>query len=175
MLSLFQFFAQLCLLRTRPQDLPSSQALFALVAAINIVVGTILVSPAVGNLFTAFMASLLDTLILAIFIWGLLRFRDHPERFLQTATSAIGVSLIIASLSLPLQWMMPTNAEEIAPTAQTASLMLLILIVWLQVALGHVFRHAFEVSLMLGVGLAFLYTLFSGAAIQSLFNFPTPA
>lgn len=175
MLSLIRFFAQLCLLRTRPQDLPASQSLLGLVAIVNVIIGTVLVSPALGNPFTAFTASLVDTAVLAGFVLLVLKFRNHPERFIQTATSAIGVSAVISALSLPLQWMMPAPSEGMAaPSAESASLMLLILIVWLQVALGHVLRHAIDVSLMLGVGLAFLYSLFSGAAIQSLFNFPMP-
>jgi hypothetical protein len=173
MLSLVRFFVQLCFLRARPQDLPASQALLGLVAAVNVLIGTLLVSPALGNPFTALQASLLDTAILAGFVWLLLRFRSHPGRFVQAATAAIGVSAVIAAASLPLQWMLPTDtAGGVTAAAETVSLALLLLIVWLQVALGHVLRHALDTSLMLGIGLAFLYAVVSGAIIQSLFLFP---
>ncbi len=175
MLSLIRFFAQLCLLRARPQDLPASQSLLGMVAIVNVIIGTILVAPALGNPIAAFFASLMDTVILGAFVFLVLKFRNHPERFIQTAASAIGVSAVISALSLPLQWMLPVGPEGAAvPAAESASLMLLILIVWLQVALGHVLRHAIDVSLMLGIALAFLYSLFSGAAIQGLFDFPMP-
>ena len=173
MLSLVRFFIQLCFLRARPQDLPASQALLGLVAAVNVLIGTLLVTPALGNPFTALQASLLDTAILAGFVWLLLRFRSHPGRFLQAATAAIGVSAVIAAASIPLQWMLPTDTTEgVTAAAETVSLALLLLIVWLQVALGHVLRHALDTSLMLGIGLAFLYSVVSGAVIQSLFLFP---
>jgi hypothetical protein len=106
-------------------------------------------------------------------VWLLLRFRSHPGRFVQAATAAIGVSAVIAAASLPLQWMLPTDtAGGVTAAAETVSLALLLLIVWLQVALGHVLRHALDTSLMLGIGLAFLYAVVSGAIIQSLFLFP---
>jgi hypothetical protein len=174
MLSLFRFFLQLCLLRTRPQDLPSSEVLLGLTAAVNVVIGAVVVTPTLGSPMTALMASLLDTLVLGGAVWLLLRFRDHPARFVQTATAALGVSAVIAVLSLPLQWMLPADAESVTGTAEAASLLFLVLIIWLQVALGHVLRHALDVSLALGIGLAFLYSMISGVVIQSLFMVPGP-
>jgi hypothetical protein len=174
MLSLFRFFLQLCLLRTRPQDLPSSEVLLGLTAAVNVVIGAVVVTPTLGSPMTALMASLLDTLVLGGAVALLLRFRNHPERFVQTATAALGVSAVIAVLSLPLQWMLPADAESVTGTAEMASLLFLVLIIWLQVALGHVLRHALDVSLALGIGLAFLYSMISGVVIQSLFMVPGP-
>lgn len=172
MLSLIRFFFLLCLLRNRPQDLPASQALLMVVAAVNIVIGTIVVTPALGSPFTALLASLLDTAMLLGFVWLLLRFRDHPGRFLQTATAAVGVSAVIAILSLPLQWTISSGANTASPTPETATQLFLLLILWLQVALGHVLRHALGVNLLLGVGLAFLYAMVSGVVVQSLFLTP---
>ena len=174
MLSLFRFFLQLCLLRTRPQDLPSSEVLLGLTAAVNVVIGAVVVTPTLGSPMTALMASLLDTLVLGGAVWLLLRFRDHPARFVQTATASLGGSAVIAVLSLPLQWMLPADAESVTGTAEAASLLFLVLIIWLQVALGHVLRHALDVSLALGIGLAFLYSMISGVVIQSLFMVPGP-
>jgi hypothetical protein len=169
MLSLLRFFFLLCLLRARPQDLPASQALLMVVAAANIVVGAIVVAPALNNAFAAILASLVDTGVLLGFIWLLLRFRNHPKRFLQAATAALGVGAVIATLSLPLQALLPTDPNTITPAAQAASLLILVLVVWLQVALGHVFRHALDVTLLLGVGLAFLYSVVSENVIRGLF------
>ena len=170
MLSLIRFFFLLCLLRTRPQDLPASQPLLVLVAAVNIVIATMVVTPALGSAFSSLLASLVDTAMLLGFVWLLLRFRSHPARFVQTATSALGVSAVIAVLSLPLQWAMSSASGNSPPEA--AAQLFLLLIVWLQVALGHVLRHALEVHLLLGVGLAFLYAIVSGVVIQELFMTP---
>lgn len=174
MLSLFRFFFQLCLLRTRPQDLPSSEALLGVTAAFNVAIGAVVVTPTLGNALTALMASLLDTAILAGTLWLLLRFRDHPARFVQAATAALGVSAVIAVLSLPLQWLLPADPDAVTAPAEAASLLFLVLIVWLQVALGHVLRHALDVTLPLGIGLAFLYSMISGVVIQGLFMVPGP-
>lgn len=169
---LLRFFLLLCLLRTRPQDLPASQTLLTVVAAVNVIIGAIVVAPALSNAFAAVLASLVDTGVLLAYVWLLLRFRSHPKRFLQTATAAVGVSGLIAALSLPLQAMLPVEPDAVTPAARTASLLILALVVWLQVALGHIFRHALEVTLLLGVGLAFLYSVMSENVIRALFVLP---
>ena len=64
------------------------------------------------------------------------------------------------------------DPNTITQAARTASLLILALVVWLQVALGHIFRHALEVTLLLGVGLAFLYSVVSENVIRALFVLP---
>jgi len=175
MLPLIRFFIDLCLLRAKPQDLPTSQALFGLVVAVNVVIGGGAAAGALGGPLQGFLGGVLDTAILALYLWLLLGFRNHRERFLQTATAALGVSAMVSAVSLPLQWALPADPEAITAVSEAASLLFLVLVVWLQVALGHVLRHALSVSLLLGVGLSFVYAFVSGILIQTIFLTPTAA
>ncbi|MEN8174554.1 MAG: hypothetical protein ABFS23_02240 [Pseudomonadota bacterium] len=169
MLSLIQFFFQLCLLKARPQELPASPVLLALVAAINVLVGIAVAAGSLGDTLTGLLASLVDAALLALVLWILLKAWGHPARFLQTATAAFGVSAMISVLSLPLQLLVIDAGDEPGVLASIAGLMFLVLVIWLQVALGNVLRHALGTSLLFGVGLAFLYALVSGTVIQRLF------
>jgi hypothetical protein len=167
MLSLIRFFFLLCLLRTRPQDLPASQALLVLVAAANILIATVLVWNRLGEPFTGLLAGLLDTAILSGFIALLLRFRGSLGRFLQAATAALGASAVISAISFPVEVAVSSGVEAGGTSAQLIAVVFL-LFVWLQVALGHVFRHALDVSMPLGVGLAFAYSVASATMTQHL-------
>jgi len=169
MLALIQFYIQLCLLRAKPQDLPASQALLGLVAALNVILGGSIAAMAFGGPLQGLAAGLLDTALMGGYVWVLLGTRNYRERFVQTASAVLGVSALASAIGLPLQVLLPVEGEVVTAAGQFASLSLLALIIWLQVALGHIFRHALGISLMLGVGLAFVYAFVSGMFLQSLF------
>jgi len=169
MLTLLRFFIDLCLLRARPQDLPASPILLVLVAAIGISIGTPAAAPAFGSLLAGFGISLVDAAVLAGFIAVLLQFRKHPERFVQTATSALGANLVLSAIGLPLQWALPQDPETAGMFGQIASVIFQFIILWVVVVIGHVLRHALGISLLAGVGLAFGYAILSGLVILSLF------
>ena len=168
MFPLIRFFIELCLLRARPQDLPSSEMLLALVAAANILLSTLGAIPTFGSVGAGFGASALDTAFLAAFIWALLRFHNRPERFVQTTTAALGIGVVVSVVSLPLQMMLPDDPAA-AESAQVPLALLQVLTLWILVAIGHVLRHALDVRLPLGIGLALLYAVTSGALILTFF------
>lgn len=168
MLKLFNFFVDICLLRRAPQDLPASGALFALVVLLSVAVGAVGVSDVIAGL-AAFAAAMLDAVIAMVLLRLALMLKNHPGRFLQTATALFGSSIIMGLIALPLQLAIDDKAEVVAPFVSVAYLFLLI---WIQVIIGHILRHALDVSMMLGVGLALTYSVLSGVIIQSLFLTP---
>ena len=174
MFSLIRFFIQLCLLRARPQDLPASPVLLWLTTAVNIGLGALISVATFGGFGASLGASALDAAVLAAFIALMLRFRNHPERFVQTLTAAMGIGALVSAIGLPLQWLVPDDPQNAGGAAQVALLLLQLLSLWVLVVLGHVLRHALDTLLPLGIGLAFAYTLISGSFIFALFM-PTPS
>lgn len=145
-------------------------ALMGLVTAANVALGALISVSTFGGLASSLGASALDAAVLAVFIMLVLRFRAHPERFIQTLTAAMGIGAVISAIGLPLQWMLPADPLEAGGAAQVALLLLQVLSLWVLVALGHVLRHALDTLLPLGIGLAFVYTLISGTLILALFS-----
>lgn len=168
MLKLFNFFVDICLLRRAPQDLPASGALFAIVVLLSVAVGAVGVSDVIPGL-AAFAAAMLDAVIAMVLLRLALMLKNHSGRFLQTATALFGSSIIMGLIALPLQLAVDDQAEVVGPFVSVAYLFLLI---WIQVIIGHILRHALGVSMMLGVGLALTYSVVSGVIIQSLFLTP---
>ena len=158
---------ELCLLRLGPQHMPSSAVLFAMLLVLNLILGTLLavvaeIDPSLGLLESLFeIALMLGVLYLA------LRLARKLGRFSQTAIAVLLYELLLTLLALPLvSWYQRTASTE-------SGLLMLVLIFWSIVVLGHILRHAFEVDLNLGIAAAVLYTLVSWNIVALLF--PVPA
>jgi hypothetical protein len=151
--ALLNYFVDLCLLRVGPQDLPVSIPLLSILTGLNILVGWVMIVDARGGLLTAFGESLFETGLMLAALYFALKSQQRLARFPQTATALMGSGLLLGLLALPLiSW--SQRAESIE-----AGLLLLLLILWSIVVMGHILRNSFELSLSIGVGLAFGYTL----------------
>ena len=75
--------------------------------------------------------------------------------------------LLLGLLSLPLvSWNHRSQSAE-------SSLLLLLLIFWSILVLGHILRHAFSVPLNVGIAIGVAYTLFSWNLLALLFPVAT--
>lgn len=165
MFALLNYFFELCLLRRRPQDLPASVALFAVVLVANLLVGVVMLQGRFGGAAPALVVGLIDTLLLVGGLWLLLSWRGHPARLVQSATALIGSSILLALAAIPLLSMV---APEPTAGSGLASLFYLLLMIWAHVVMGHILRHTLDVPLGNGVLLAIMFTLFSTLVVQNL-------
>ena len=151
--ALLNYFVDLCLLRAGPQDLASSPPLLILTTLANIAVGVVMIADARGGGFNALAESGFEAgLMLAALYLGL-QVRKLLPRFTQTATALMGSGLLLGLLALPLvSWSQRSESSE-------AGLLLMLLILWSMVVMGHILRHSFEIRFNLGLGVAVLYTL----------------
>ncbi len=164
---LFNYFVDLCLLRKAPQDLPASTQLFAILLLLSVLVGAAGVSDMIPGV-AAIAASMLDAVILLVLLKLALLVKKLDMRFLQAATAILGAGIILGLLAIPMQLAVGREVME-SNMGAVIALVYLVLLVWMQVVIGHVMRHALNVSMPLGIGLALTYSVISGTVIQSLF------
>ena len=167
MLKILNFFVDLCLLRRVPQDLDGSARLFLAALTANALAGLILGLQTWGEMGTALVATLIDLGVMFSLLRLALMLKGVPHRLQQTATALLGAGVLFSLLALPLQPLL--DGED---TAEIGALLYLGLVIWLQVVYGHVLRHAVDVTLPAGIGLAIVYTLTSAILIQLLFPLP---
>ncbi|MEN8178206.1 MAG: hypothetical protein ABFS39_06240 [Pseudomonadota bacterium] len=152
---LLNFFVDLCLLRAVPQDLTGSSFLLIATAALNLVVGVVMIADARIGVMTALMESLFDLMLMLSVLYVGLRLHGNLARFQQAATALMGSGFLLGLLALPLvAWSHHSESSE-------AGLLLLALIIWSMVVMGHILRHTFDTRFSLGLGMAMLYTLVS--------------
>ena len=167
MFKLVNFFLDIALLRKAPQDLPASSAIFVVVVLLNVIVATIGIAGLIPGA-SAMAAAMTDAVIILLLLRLVLMIQNRSARFLQTATAIFGSGIILGLIALPLQLGINGNADG-GEVSAVISFAYLLLLVWSQLVLAHVLRHALSISFALGVGLALVYSLLSGVIIQSLF------
>ncbi|MEW7974346.1 MAG: hypothetical protein AB2540_06110 [Candidatus Thiodiazotropha endolucinida] len=162
-MALLKSAVDLCLLRSAPQDLPASNHLLWLLILLNLLVGTAMVLDGRLGLIRAVLENLFGLALMLGVLTAALSMRGRLPRFNQTASATLLSGLLLSLLALPLvAWRHRSESSE-------SELLLLVLFVWSIVVLGHILRHAFEISLNLGIGFALLYTLMAWSIMSHLF------
>jgi hypothetical protein len=164
--ALFNYFVNLCLLRAAPQDLPSSSPLLGVVFVINALIGTLLMATTELGPGLALVESLFELALMLGVLRTALFLRGHPARFNQGATAVMGSSILMSLLALPLL------AGGVASGGENGGgvMLLLGLVVWSVVILGHILRHTFDLTPGQGVAVAALYSFASYQLTTSLFS-----
>jgi hypothetical protein len=153
MATLFQVFFRICLMRSRPQDLPAVRAFLFTCITAYLLTGTIVAWPgrALGD---AFLVSLADTLLLLLCAGLLLVARSHPERMVQTVTALTGTGVLFNLIAIPLvflinqEWLFMGGAAESAAVPSLLGYLILFLLCWNVSVIGFVYKHALDMSFM---------------------------
>jgi len=148
---LLQAFWQVLLLRRSPQIIPHSTLLLDVVLLLHLVMGTI--SAALFIPFDeALLVAALDTLLIAALSHLLLTLYGLTHRSVQVITAIAGCELVLGIVSLPLYfWILSVSKAE----AAIPMLLYIVLLGWNIAMVAHIYRHALQVSKLLG----FLYAI----------------
>lgn len=167
---IIQAFLEICLLRRGPQDLPSSGFLLYLSLGLYALSGS-LIALAYQPPLLAVALAISDTALLAALTVGVLYLHRRPRRVPQTLSALAGSGALLAVLALgPTWWWYVARTGDADPTA--AAVMLLVLVVWGLVVMGHVLRHALSVPLIVGLVIAVTFYWIAVTVQNSLFPLP---
>lgn len=170
MTELLRFFVRLARLQQAPQDLPASTLLLLLCLLANLAVGVAGGSRYFGSVATASLANALDVAVVAGLVWLLLWVNSRQTRFVQTITTIYGLGALFGVVMLlPQGLALGTGADQLA------GLLMLGVLVWAHVAIGHVLRHALDQGLAAGIALAVGISAVSFVVVGNLVPVPAPA
>ena len=164
---LLLMFFDVCRLRAAPQDLPTSRSLLvsslAVYAALALMLSWVQMTPG-----KALIAAAFDTLLMALLSYVLLWARLMPQRWPQTCTALAGSGSILQVVALPITlWQKQFGPED--SMALIPMLLLLVLLFWNLVVVGHILRHALSTNLGVGAVLATIYMYVSLSVMKVLF------
>ena len=162
-------FVRICLLRMKPQDLPSSSMLLALALLAHTVMSVILA--AVDLRFgQALAAGAVDTALLSGFTVALLKLQKLPERTVQTLTALAGAGAVIGFVAYPLSlWLHDAHGADTASPALGLGLALLLMLGWSLTVSAHILRHALSAPFYLGLLVSIVFYWISLKILGSLF------
>lgn len=163
---LIRLFLDICLFRKGPQDAPASQMLLWLVLAAYCLTGA-----AQALLEDQWLEGIvqipLQASILLVFIWVSLKAAAKMNRMRQTLIAMFGTDALISGFAIPLEALFLAD-----PQASPIHLLLLLLMLWHMAVVAHILRHALSQTLMVGLALSFVYTVFTLQALLMVFGPP---
>lgn len=147
------------LFRGGPQDLPGDQTSLVGSAAaycISLFIQVALVGMAAG----AAVQALLATLLLGLYAGGILRLRGLSHRFHQTATALYSSGTVLTLIMLaPTRALRPylealrttSDPSQVPMPSPLFALAYLVVGIWGLAIYSHIYRHALDVPIALGV------------------------
>ena len=144
----------ICLLRAGPQDLPYSRDFLILTMAASLGAGGLAVAALEESRFALLELGLTYLFTLG-FLYAVLSFRRLTSRFMQTASAVFGADALITLVALPALHAASGEGAERPVTG----LAMLALGLWNLAVLGHIFRHALDTILPVGVLVALGYVI----------------
>ena len=165
MSALLQIFIDLCRLRGGPQDLPASRflMLFSAAAYLLVSLGVSLHEQPPG---LALLSAMVDTGLLAALAGVSLWILNKTPRFTQTFTALAGTGTLFGLMGWPLiAWL------QTLPEGEPSNLFLLLLglIIWNIVVIGHILRHALDMVMWASSTIAMFYIYLSIRVMSALY------
>lgn len=163
---LFSWLEQ-CLLRRAPQDdvLSWQRLQWALFAYIALDLAQARVS---SDWMLSLGMTVLDTLILILFSWSVLRIAGKTVRYPQALTALAGTGVILGFLGLPLTLRAAQLHAGAGPDIALAMGWLLLL-GWNIAVQAHIYRHALSASYGAGLLVAGAQTVLAISLLETLF------
>ena len=150
-------FWGVCLLRTRPQDIPASHPLYLLLLGLY-TAANLLVQLFGASGLEALSSSLIESALLVAFTRGLLGLRGLQVRAMQTLTALLGTGVVMTPPALALRiWFV--RLDHAQAHSELANVLWIGFFVWNLFVTAHVLRHALEVRLFVGFSLALSYVM----------------
>lgn len=157
-----QQFLRICLdivlWRRGPQDLPVSSLLLAIAVAAYVAVSAVQLALLGESAATWFFFLVIDPLLLAGWVWLVLRLHGRPERFMQTASAVFGTGAVLGiGLYLPLQFIITSLGYD--PASGLAQFFALVLVVVFALVTGRIIKLATDSNLFTGIAVSLTYFL----------------
>lgn len=161
-------FVEICVLKRGPQDLPDSTILLSIMLVAHTVM-TMFLSAITLDIWNAFLAGVMDTLLVSILTGSVLYLHHLKARIVQTLTAMTGTGALITLVAIPLfTWL--HGAQQSGAGSPVAALLVLGLIAWSLGVSGHILRHALSIPYILGILVAFAFFWISHTVFTSLFS-----
>ncbi|MCF6250310.1 MAG: hypothetical protein L3J75_03425 [Methylococcaceae bacterium] len=162
MYELIKLFFSICLLKKGPQDIPASIWLLRLLIIVYVCVNFLILIIST-DVFNAVLQVFVEVLLILGLTWMILFFASKLARFQQTVSALMATDALISFLALPAM------ATLVGQGTAMAFFAIVLLMLWQWLVSGHIFNNALDQPFTFGLGIAFLYILFSYIVMDTLF------
>ena len=159
----------ICTLKKAPRDIPESAVLQRKMLYIYVLAGctSVYFGSQISPL-TAIGQAFLETIILTLFIFLLLRYFSFSHRFNQVISAIYGSGALISGLSLPFIYQVEILSRNQQPLGLLGWLVFIIMC-WSFVVMADILRHAIQKNLSTCLLLTFCYIYLSYNIINMIY------
>lgn len=159
----YNSFFQIALLNKKPQDLRVSRKEFSTLLVIYFCISYITAFIYLSSDYAVPFA-FLDISLLLLFVYFCLLICGFPNRWRQSAAAMAGCGSLFGIVAIPL--LILINQLKDNPELTTIiSFFLTVLVLWNIVINAHIFRHAYSIFFIGGLGIALMYYLLMNALV----------
>jgi hypothetical protein len=163
MFEIIKLLFDICLFKKGPQNLPNSVWLLRILAVVDAGISFLMLSIR-GNWLNSLLQAVAGVLLVVGFSWIMLYVGRRLERFDLTACALLGTDALISFFALP-----GMASMMLGRSAPLAFFVTIALMIWHWAVIGHIIRNALGQTLVVSLGLAFLYLLGSYQVMALLF------
>lgn len=158
----------LCLFQVKPQDFPYSPG-WLLIASVALCASIFISYPVDEQTsLVVLLISIVHVIGYGFGIWGALRIRRFPERFVQTATTIFGTAALLQLVTWPfINWLLKVQGT---PDAQFPLLVIFVLGIWTFAVAVNINRHALAVTVGQGILITLAVQIFTASIVFVLFG-----
>jgi hypothetical protein len=166
--ALIKPFVSLCFFHSSPQDLPASEMLLGLTLFGYLIISALLALPVYG-VAASLLQAIIEVTILVAYTRAVLQIAAHRQRYMQTLTALAGTGILFGLVAMPLVYSIydSVSPEGGTPDAITLRIYMLVL-AWLVVVYGHVFRHALSSGIFVGILVGMGYVMLTSMVINTV-------
>lgn len=164
--TLFRSFFNMCMFRSKPQDLPYSLDLLSLLLFFYTALNIFLATTTVPFLLAA-QSALTETALIIFLSYLILKVNNKSNRWLKTLMAITGTGMVLSILALPLFLLIfIINLGDFVHTL--ALLVYMCLLIWNVAIVGNIFRYSLDTGVGYGMIYAIIYFLLSTTIIRVL-------
>ena len=171
MYALIKPFVSMCFFHANPQDLPASETLLGITLFAYMAVSTLLALPVYG-IGIGFVQAILEIVLPIVYTRIVLQFAHHQERYIQTLSALAGTGVVFGLISTPLVYSLYQTVDSQKSPDMTILRVYILILAWLVVVYGHVFRHALSSRMFVGLLVGFGYVFFTSMIINTVLPAP---
>ncbi len=162
----YQNFFEILFFKKKPQDIKISHNEFSSLLIIYFVISFITAYIYLSSEY-AIPFAFIDIFLLMSFVFFCLLICGFTNRWRQSTAAIAGCGSLFGIIGIPLLFLI--NQFKDSPEITTIiSFFLTMLVLWNIVINGHIFRHAFSIFFIGGLGIALMYYLLMNALVVLL-------
>ena len=156
MLSILNYFWQICLLKRGAERIPPRTPIFSVIFLIYVLTNTVggLIARPFQSVGLVLVMVIIEVLVFSLITLLLLYYKNFPKRFISTCTALLGAGAFIVCIQIP--FMLLRQHSDIDLLIFFSQSVWLVCLIWWLAIVGNLYHRSAQISMLQGSAIAFM-------------------